>query len=130
MRDIGRLRLGSEALVTEFDRLLANIEQTQSSGRRFAEELGMDLLERLLLRAMEEDPQSPNKIMDPRIIEACQFIMAHLSGELRIDEVARHVCLSPSPWPICFGSRWASTSCAGGKRASGYCRCSIRSIPA
>lgn len=96
MHDIGRLRLGSEALVTEFDRLLANIEQPQRSGRRFAEELGMNLLERLLLRAMEEDPQSPNKIMDPRIIEACQFITAHLSGELRIDEVARHVCLSPS----------------------------------
>ncbi|MGL9773478.1 MAG: arabinose operon transcriptional regulator AraC [Sodalis sp. (in: enterobacteria)] len=70
VRDIGRLRLGSEALVTEFDRLL--------------------------LRAMEKDPQSPNKIMDPRFIEACQFITEHLSGELRIDEVARHVRLSPS----------------------------------
>lgn len=56
----------------------------------------MNLLERLLLRAMEEDPLSPQRIMDPRVIEACQFITGNLAGELRIDEVARHVCLSPS----------------------------------
>jgi len=30
------------------------------------------------------------------VIEACQFITSNLAGELRIDEVARHVCLSPS----------------------------------
>ncbi|MCC3701930.1 arabinose operon transcriptional regulator AraC [Rouxiella badensis] len=95
-RDVGRLSLPNNTLLLEFDRLFANIEQTQKSGRRFGEELGMNLLERLLLRAMEEDPQSPQKIMDPRVIEACQFITGNLAGELRIDEVARHVCLSPS----------------------------------
>lgn len=94
--EVGRLTLPNNNLLLEFDRLFANIEQTQSSGRRFAEELGMNLLERLLLRAMEEDPLSPQKIMDPRVIEACQFITGNLAGELRIDEVARHVCLSPS----------------------------------
>ncbi|MEE3649282.1 MULTISPECIES: arabinose operon transcriptional regulator AraC [unclassified Brenneria] len=94
--DVGRLSLPNNQLLLEFDRLFADIEQTQRSGRRFSEELGMNLLERLLLRAMEEDPLSPQKIMDPRVIEACQFITANLAGELRIDEVARHVCLSPS----------------------------------
>ncbi len=95
-REVGRLSLPNNTLLLEFDRMFANIEQTQKSGRRFGEELGMNLLERLLLRAMEEDPQSPQKIMDPRVIEACQFITGNLAGELRIDEVARHVCLSPS----------------------------------
>ncbi|WP_025474424.1 arabinose operon transcriptional regulator AraC, partial [Yersinia pestis] len=94
--EVGRLSLPNNNLMLEFDRLFANIEQTQKSGRRFGEELGMNLLERLLLRAMEEDPLSPQRIMDPRIIEACQFITGNLAGELRIDEVARHVCLSPS----------------------------------
>ncbi|BFI70735.1 DNA-binding transcriptional regulator AraC [Yersinia pseudotuberculosis] len=94
--EVGRLSLPNNNLLLEFDRLFANIEQTQKSGRRFGEELGMNLLERLLLRAMEEDPLSPQRIMDPRIIEACQFITGNLAGELRIDEVARHVCLSPS----------------------------------
>ncbi|MEH2921281.1 arabinose operon transcriptional regulator AraC [Samsonia erythrinae] len=93
---IGRMSLPNNTLLLEFDRLFASIEQMQRSGRRFSEELGMNLLERLLLRAMEEDPQSPQKIMDPRVIEACQFITSNLAGELRIDEVARHVCLSPS----------------------------------
>ncbi|QCR36148.1 arabinose operon transcriptional regulator AraC [Nissabacter sp. SGAir0207] len=94
--EVGRLTLPDNTLLLEFDRLFANIEQTQKSGRRFSEELGMNLLERLLLRAMEEDPQSPQKILDPRVIEACQFITGNLAGELRIEEVARHVCLSPS----------------------------------
>ncbi|WJV65023.1 arabinose operon transcriptional regulator AraC [Pectobacteriaceae bacterium CE70] len=93
--DVGRLSLPAH-LLKEFDQLFASIEQTHQSGRRFSEELAMNLLERLLLRAMEEDPLSPQRIMDPRVIEACQFITSNLSDELRIDEVARHVCLSPS----------------------------------
>lgn len=92
---VGRLRL-PERLRTEFERLFANIEQTHTSGRRFAEELAMNLLERLLLRAVEEDPRSHQQIRDPRVIEACQFVTSNLAGELKIDEVANHVCLSPS----------------------------------
>ncbi|WP_158781348.1 arabinose operon transcriptional regulator AraC [Pantoea sp. BAV 3049] len=94
-RSVGRLRL-PEPLRGEFERLFANIEQTHTSGRRFAEELAMNLLERLLLRAVEEDPRSHQQIRDPRVIEACQFVTSNLAGELKIDEVANHVCLSPS----------------------------------
>ena len=92
---VGRLRL-TEALCGEFDRLFASIEQTHNSGRRFAEELAMNLLERLLLRAVEEDPRSHQQIRDPRVIEACQYVTNHLASEVKIEEVARHVCLSPS----------------------------------
>ncbi|AIX73823.1 arabinose operon transcriptional regulator AraC [Pantoea sp. PSNIH4] len=92
---VGRLRL-PESLRGEFDRLFANIEQTHNSGRRFAEELAMNLLERLLLRAVEEDPRSHQQIRDPRIIEACQYVTSNLAGELKIEAVAKHVCLSPS----------------------------------
>lgn len=92
---VGRLRL-PESLRGEFDRLFASIEQTHNSGRRFAEELAMNLLERLLLRAVEEDPRSHQQIRDPRIIEACQYVTNNLAGELKIDAVAKHVCLSPS----------------------------------
>lgn len=94
-RGVGRLRL-PERLRGEFDRLFANIEQTHTSGRRFAEELAMNLLERLLLRAVEEDPRSHQQIRDPRVIEACQYVTQNLAGEVKIDEVANHVCLSPS----------------------------------
>lgn len=92
---VGRLRL-PDALRAEFDRLFASIEQTHNSGRRFAEELAMNLLERLLLRAVEEDPRSHQQIRDPRVIEACQYVTNHLASEVKIEEVARHVCLSPS----------------------------------
>nr|WP_024967995.1 arabinose operon transcriptional regulator AraC [Pantoea sp. IMH] len=94
-RGVGRLRL-PERLRGEFDRLFANIEQTHTSGRRFAEELAMNLLERLLLRAVEEDPRTHQQIRDPRVIEACQYVTQNLAGEVKIDEVANHVCLSPS----------------------------------
>ncbi|KOC90850.1 arabinose operon transcriptional regulator AraC [Winslowiella iniecta] len=92
---VGRLRL-PEALRGEFDRLMANIEQTHNSGRRFAEELAMNLLERLLLRAVEEDPRSHQQVRDPRVIEACQYVTGNLAGEVKIEEVAKFVCLSPS----------------------------------
>lgn len=92
---VGYMMLPEDAL-QEFDRLFANIEQTHKSGRRFAEELAMNLLERLLLRAMQEDPRAPERIMDARIIEACQFLTSNLAEEMRIEDVARHVCLSPS----------------------------------
>ncbi|MBV4366607.1 arabinose operon transcriptional regulator AraC [Erwinia sp. BNK-24-b] len=95
VQGVGRLRL-PERLWGEFERLFTTIEQTHTSGKRFAEELAMNLLERLLLRAVEEDPRSHQQIRDPRIIEACQYVTNNLAGELKIDEVANHVCLSPS----------------------------------
>ncbi|SUB16941.1 Arabinose operon regulatory protein [Pantoea agglomerans] len=30
------------------------------------------------------------------MIEACQYVTNHLASEVKIEEVARHVCLSPS----------------------------------
>lgn len=92
---IGRLRL-TQALRDEFERLFEGIEETHNSGRRYAEELAMNLLERLLLRAIEEDPRSHQQVRDARVVEACQYVMQHLAAEVKIDEVARHVCLSPS----------------------------------
>lgn len=94
-QNVGRLTLTSSTQ-QEFEQLFSTIEQTHQSGRRLSEELSMNLLERLLLRCMEEDPQTPQKIMDPRVIEACQYITSNLSDELRIEDIARYICLSPS----------------------------------
>lgn len=55
---------------------------------------------------MEEDPQAPQRIMDARVIEACQFITGNLADELRIEDVAKHVLLyRRRVWRICFVSR-------------------------
>lgn len=93
---IGRMSLSSEAVKTEFENLFIEIEEVHRSARVLSEELAMNLLERLLLRCMEEDPQSPQKILDPRVVEACQFMTSHLSKNLKIEDIATHVCLSPS----------------------------------
>ncbi len=93
---IGYISLSNSHVFDEFDELFHSIELTQQSGRRLSEELSMNLLERLLLRCMEEDPKNPQKIMDPRIIEACQFITNNMSNTLSVDEIAHHVCLSAS----------------------------------
>nr|MBA2816998.1 putative oxidoreductase YdgJ [Candidatus Pantoea persica] len=106
-KGVGRLRL-NETLRGEFDRLFASIEQTHNSGRRFAEELAMNLLERLLLRAVEDDP---------RIIEACQYVTNHLASEVKIEEVARHVCLSPSRLAHLFREQMGTICCAGRRSA-------------
>jgi len=95
VQGVGRLRL-PESLRGEFDRLFVNIEHTHNSGRRFAEELAMNLLERLLLRAVEEDPRSHQQVRDSRVVEACQYVTRHLASEVKIEDVAKHVCLSPS----------------------------------
>ncbi|CAK9884928.1 MAG: Arabinose operon regulatory protein [Candidatus Erwinia impunctatus] len=98
---MGRLQL-TESLLAEFDVLFVSIEQLHNSGRRFAEDLAMNLLERLLLRAVEEDPRRHLRLGDARIIEACQYLTSHLATEVKIDEVAGHVCLSPSRFAHLF----------------------------
>ncbi|NIF23577.1 arabinose operon transcriptional regulator AraC [Candidatus Pantoea multigeneris] len=95
VQGVGRLRLTEEHLA-EFDKIFSHIEEANNSGRRFAEEVAMNLLERLLLRAVEEDPRSREKIRDPRVIEACQYINRHLASDDKIEDIASHVCLSPS----------------------------------
>ena len=92
---VGRLRL-PESLQAEFSQLFINIEQVHNSGRPFAEEMSMNLLENLLLRAAEEDPRHQQQVRDARIVEACQFMTLRLASDLKIEDIARHVCLSPS----------------------------------
>lgn len=93
---VGRLSLPDKALVTEFDELFQQIEQTYKAGRRSSEELAINLLERLLIRCFQETPENRITPIDQRIEEACQYLSGNLAEEVNVDEVARHVCLSPS----------------------------------
>lgn len=93
---IGFISLDSAASKSEFEELFSSIEQTHQSGRKLADELAMNLLERLLLRCVEQDQQNPEWVQDPRIIQSCQYITSNLANPLTIDEIAHHVCLSAS----------------------------------
>lgn len=93
---VGRLILTDKAVITEFDELFQQIEQTYKAGRRSSEELAINLLERLLIRCFEETPENHDAPLDQRIEEACQYLSRNLAEEINLDEIARHVCLSPS----------------------------------
>lgn len=93
---VGRLSLSDKTLVAEFDGLFQQIEQTYAAGRRSSEDLALNLLERLLIRCFEETPENRITPIDQRIEEACQFLSRNLAEEVNLDEIARHVCLSPS----------------------------------
>lgn len=95
-KKVGRLTLETAELQDEFEQLFISIDQIHQSRRRLSEEFAMNLLERLLLRSIEEEPQSAHTMMDPRIIEACQYMTSNLADDIRIEDIANHVCLSPS----------------------------------
>ena len=54
------------------------------------------MLERLLIRCFEETPENSNDPVDPRIEQACQYVSRNLAADVTLEDVARHVCLSPS----------------------------------
>ena len=96
VREVGRMSLNSDDLIAEFDGLFQQIEETYKVGRHSSEELAINLLERLLIRCFEETPERTNAPIDRRIEEACQYLSRNLAEDLALDDVARHVCLSPS----------------------------------
>lgn len=93
---IGRLHLASAEIRAEIDALFADIDATHRGGRASSEDLAINLLERLLIRCHEEAPGYRERALDPRVQAACQFISTHLTRVITLDEIARHVCLSPS----------------------------------
>lgn len=95
-KGVGRLSLLSSELFNEFDSLFQQIDQTQKMERSTSEELAINLLERLLIRCYEETPENLPKPVDPRIRLTCQYVAKNLAEEINLEDIARHVCLSPS----------------------------------
>ncbi|WP_084186766.1 arabinose operon transcriptional regulator AraC [Andreprevotia chitinilytica] len=96
VRKVGRMTLPSRALINEFDELFRQIDETHKAGRPTSEELAINLLERLLIRCYEETPENFPKSLDARIQETCQYLSRNLAKDLSLEDIARHVCLSPS----------------------------------
>ena len=93
---IGRLHLSTPELVTEFDGIFRQIEENLRAPQRFSENLALNLLERLLIRCYQESPENLLPPVDPRIEKACQYLLTNLAREVALDDIASHVCLSPS----------------------------------
>jgi AraC family transcriptional regulator of arabinose operon len=93
---VGRVRLGDAARVREFEQMFRDIEHVHRSARSTAEELAMNMLERLLICAYEETPAYHGRHLDSRVQAACQFIAKRLEQDTSLQQIAEHVCLSPS----------------------------------
>ncbi|GBU09528.1 ara regulon transcriptional activator [Gammaproteobacteria bacterium] len=98
---IGQLSLSlnmenKKHIIQEFDQLLNQIDQTYKAGRSTSEDLAINLLERLLIRCFEESSDFLTKKIDPRIQDVCQYLTENLAQERSLEQIARHICLSPS----------------------------------
>ena len=91
-----RMHLADPARRGEFERMFIDIDATHRGGKRTSEELAINLLERLLIRAHEEMPGFQSKAIDPRVLAACQHIANNLAREVSLVELGNSTCLSPS----------------------------------
>jgi len=95
-RGVGRLSVGSGEVFAEFNELLQQIDQAHRAKSCAAEELAINLLERLLIRCFEVTPENRLVQIDERIRRVCQHIVKHLKERDCLDDIASLVCLSPS----------------------------------
>lgn len=96
IEQVGHLFLSEPALQKEFDSLFKEIEYTHRRGTTLAENLSINLLERLLLRSAEENMIGDRQAFDPRVLRACHLISEHLFEDWSIVQLAKEICLSPS----------------------------------
>jgi len=93
---VGRIRVRDEARIQVLDRLFQDIDVTRVNGRRTAEDLAVNLLERLLILCHEENPAFQPEPIDERVVAACAWIDKHLDQDLTAAKIAAQVFLSPS----------------------------------
>lgn len=93
----------------QIERLFVDIEYTSKSEAPYRNDLAINLLEQLLIRCKSLQPDVMTKALDPRIIEAMNFMTQNLNQEFSIDDVAAHTCLSPSRLGHLFRDEMAMT---------------------
>ncbi|MCE0493574.1 arabinose operon transcriptional regulator AraC [Vibrio salinus] len=93
----------------QIERLFIDIEYTSKSEASYRNDLAINLLEQLLIRCKSLQPDVLSKALDPRVIEAMNFMTQNLNQEFSIDDVAAHTCLSPSRLGHLFRDEMAMT---------------------
>ncbi|MFB2962467.1 arabinose operon transcriptional regulator AraC [Aeromonas jandaei] len=93
---VGRLQLADAGLLSEFDTLFLDIEETHKQLRPMSEQLAMNLLELLLIRCYEASSLNAYPAIDHRVHQACQILSESLCAEISVEALAEQVFLSPS----------------------------------
>ncbi|MFC3025233.1 arabinose operon transcriptional regulator AraC [Vibrio zhugei] len=76
--------------------LFIDIEYTAKSDLPYRNDLASNLLEQLLIRCKSVQPDVVSKPLDPRVIEAMNYMTQNLNQDFTLEDVAAHACLSPS----------------------------------
>lgn len=80
----------------ELEKLFVDIEYTSKSEVPYRNDLAINLLEQLLIRCKTLQPDVISKRLDPRVIDAMNYMTQHLNEDFTIEDVSSHICLSPS----------------------------------
>ncbi len=95
-RPLGQVDVSGTESQQEFEQLFQKIATVLHQARSSSEHLAMNLLEQLLILCDEVRPDACSRALDPRVRSACQFISDHIDKDFGLEEIARHICLSPS----------------------------------
>lgn len=82
--------------IEHIESLFVDIEYTAKSDLPYRDDLAINLLEQLLIRCKSVQPDVVSKPLDPRIIQAINYMTQNLNQDFTLEEIAAHTCLSPS----------------------------------
>lgn len=93
---VGRLTITNSDTYQDILSLFQKIEQEYKNESFFSQEMSMCLLEQLLIKCSRLDPANKQRLLDPRVLSACQFISDNLDKNYKINDIAAHVHISAS----------------------------------
>lgn len=85
-----------EGTTSQIEHLFVDIETALKSEKPYSEDLATSLLEQLLLRCKAIQPDTARKPLDPRVVEAMNFMTQNLNQKFTLEDVASFAYLSPS----------------------------------
>lgn len=82
--------------IKQIEELFIDIDRTLNSDHPYKNDLALNQLEQLLIQCKAKQPDVSNDKLDPRVLDAINYMTQHLSEEFNIDDVSSHIYLSPS----------------------------------
>lgn len=90
------LQIASEDDCEKLDRLFASLKSLVAKDGAYQSDLQYNRLEEILLQACAAGDRRPDRTIDPRVQDACDYMAARLTGRFSIDDVAAHCHISSS----------------------------------
>lgn len=95
-QDIGRIFIEDSRYFLEISQLFSKIEMELKSNHFAKEDLVSGLLEYLLMKCISIEKFNDIPVIDNRVLEICEFILANLSKNISIETLSGKVYLSSS----------------------------------